>query len=37
VRDDKPICTLKTTVLNEKGEACVEGTATTYTAPLKTA
>ena len=37
VRDDKPICTLRTTVVNEKGEVCVEGTATTYTAPLKTA
>jgi acyl dehydratase len=31
VRDDKPICTLATTILNEQGEACLTGTATTYT------
>jgi acyl dehydratase len=31
VRDDKPICTLSTTIFNEHGEACLTGTATTYT------
>lgn len=36
-RDDKPICTLKTQVLNEAGEVCVDGTATTYTVPLEAA
>ncbi len=36
-RDDKPICTLRTTVLNEAGEICLDGTATTYTVPLKAA
>jgi len=36
-RDDKPICTLRTTVSNEAGEVCLDGTATTYTVPLKTA
>jgi len=36
-RDDKPICTLRTTVLNEAGEICLDGTATTYTVPLKPA
>ena len=35
VRDDKPICTLATTVRNSKGEACLTGTATTYTVPLR--
>lgn len=34
VRDDKPICTLATTIRNELGEVCLDGTATTYTAPL---
>jgi acyl dehydratase len=34
VRDDKPICRLETTVRNANGEACVMGTATTYTMPL---
>lgn len=34
VRDDKPICTLATTVENENGEICLSGTATTYTVPL---
>jgi acyl dehydratase len=34
VRDDKPICKLTTTVRNAAGEACVLGTATTYTMPL---
>lgn len=32
VRDDKPICTLRTTVRNIRGEECLTGTATTYTA-----
>jgi acyl dehydratase len=36
-RDDKPICSLETRVLNEAGEVCVDGTATTYTVPLKAA
>jgi acyl dehydratase len=31
VRHDKPICTLATTILNEQGEPCLTGTATTYT------
>ncbi len=35
VRDDKPICTLRTTVRNAAGEVCLTGTATTYTVPLK--
>lgn len=34
VREDKPICTLATTVLNGAGETCLSGTATTYTVPL---
>jgi len=37
VRDDKPICTLRTTVRNGAGEPCLTGTATTWTAPLKRA
>ncbi len=36
-RDDKPICTMETTVLNEAGEICLSGTATTYTVPLRAA
>jgi acyl dehydratase len=35
VRDDKPICKLQTVVRNAEGEACVLGTATTYTVPLR--
>lgn len=35
VREDKPICNLAVTVHNQKGEVCLSGTATTYTAPLK--
>ena len=35
VRDDKPICTLKTSVENGAGEVCLTGTATTYTVPLR--
>jgi acyl dehydratase len=34
VRDDKPICTLATSVRNATGELCLVGTATTYTVPL---
>lgn len=35
VREDKPICKLATRVRNQKGETCLTGTATTYTAPLQ--
>ncbi len=34
VRDDKPICTIKTTV-RTAGGVCLEGTATTFTVPLE--
>ena len=34
VRDDKPICTLETDVVNAAGELCLTGSATTYTMPL---
>ena len=34
VRDDKPICTLATTVRNQDGMVCLSGTANTYTAKL---
>lgn len=34
VRDDKPICTMKTIVSDERGEICLEGNATTFTVPL---
>jgi Acyl dehydratase len=34
-RDDKPICTLATSVRNGKGEVCLTGTAVTYTVPLR--
>lgn len=34
VREDKPICTIETTVRNQNGEVCVTGTAVTYTSPL---
>jgi acyl dehydratase len=37
VRDDKPICTLATTILNEAGEPVLTGTAVTYTVPLRAA
>ena len=33
-RDDKPICTLATTVRNARGEICLSGSAATYTVPL---
>jgi hypothetical protein len=35
VRDDKPICTLSTTIANAAGEVCLSGTATTYTVALE--
>ena len=35
VRDDKPICTLETTLRNGRGEVCLAGTAVTWTAPLR--
>ena len=35
VRDDKPICTLATRVCDAKGDTCLEGTAVTYTVPLR--
>lgn len=35
VRADKPICNLSVTVLNQNGDVCLSGTATTYTAPLR--
>ena len=34
VRSDKPICTIAVSVRNQKGDVCLSGTATTYTAPL---
>lgn len=34
VRDDKPICTLATSVRNSDGDTCLVGTAVTYTVPL---
>jgi acyl dehydratase len=34
VRDDKPICTLATSVRNDQGDTCLVGTAVTYTVPL---
>jgi hypothetical protein len=37
VREDKPICTLRVTVTNQHGHACLSGTATTYTAALREA
>ena len=35
VRDDKPICTLATRVCDAHGDTCLEGTAVTYTVPLR--
>ena len=35
VREDKPICKLKTTITDSSGDLCVDGTATTYTMALK--
>jgi acyl dehydratase len=37
VRDDKPVCTLRTTVRNGAGEPCLTGTAVTWTASLRDA
>ena len=34
VRDDKPICTLATSVRNAQHETCLTGTAVTYTVPF---
>jgi acyl dehydratase len=34
VRDDKPVCTLETTVENGAGEVCLVGSAVTYTVAL---
>ncbi|MES1929119.1 dehydratase [Salinisphaera dokdonensis CL-ES53] len=34
VREDKPFCTIRTTVENHDGEVCVSGDAVTYTTPL---
>ena len=34
VRDDKPICTIATTVQNQDGVICLSGTARTYTVAL---
>jgi acyl dehydratase len=34
VREDKPICTLATTITNQHGEVCLQGKASTYTTPL---
>ncbi|HET9068602.1 MAG TPA: MaoC family dehydratase [Amaricoccus sp.] len=34
VREDKPICTLATSIRDGAGAICLEGTATTYTVPL---
>ena len=35
VRADKPICVLRTSVRNAAGDVCLDGTATTFTVPLK--
>jgi len=35
VRDDKPICTLETTVRDADGDVCLQGNATTFTMPLE--
>ena len=35
VRDDKPICTLRTEVRNAEGEVCLSGTAVTFTVPMR--
>jgi acyl dehydratase len=35
VRDDKPICALRTVVRDLRGDAYLSGTAITYTVPLK--
>lgn len=35
VRDDKPICELKTRVLDEQGRECLAGSAFVYVVPLR--
>jgi acyl dehydratase len=35
VRDDKPICKLRTEVRNANGDVCLSGSAVTYTVPLR--
>ena len=35
VREDKPISTLNVSVRNQKGDGCLRGIATTYTAPME--
>ena len=35
VRDDKPICKLRVSVVDDAGDICIEGEATTYTMPLE--
>jgi len=35
VRADKPICALALSVRNQRGDVCLSGTATTYTAALR--
>lgn len=35
VREDKPICTIEVSVVNQHGDLCLSGTATTYTMPLR--
>jgi len=34
-REDKPICKLEVSVVNQDGDVCLSGTATTYTTLLK--
>lgn len=34
-RDDKPICTLNTRIVDSTGDTCVEGTAVTFTLPIR--
>ena len=34
VREDKPICTLRTTITNQDGTVVLEGTALVYREPL---
>ncbi|WP_269495409.1 MaoC family dehydratase [Castellaniella sp. S9] len=35
IREDKPICKLEVSVVNQDGDVCLSGTATTYTTLLK--
>lgn len=37
VREDKPICTLRTEIVNGAGEVCLTGTAATFTVPAPAA